>query len=228
MTLHRTRATLTVVLALCSLAACDTGDRSAAASDDTVAKADSTPAAQTTTRRYALESGIVELSSDFMGDQQQTVYFDEYGAKEAVHSTISTSAGVTKTVLLMRDATTVVYDPDKKSGTTVSGSDALTILGLGGVPSIASLSDQAKRELKLKPIAPKTILGKRAEGATIDVMGTAVSVWSWHGVPLRMEAEMQGTRFVVEATSLKTNIDIPSDRFEVPPDVTIKEAKSQR
>lgn len=204
----------------------DTPDSSVVGAADT-AVADTARVARPVVagRRYDVRSGIIELRSSFMGTQKQIVYFDDYGAREAVHANTESGGTKNSTVMVMAGGSNVVYDPVRKVGTRVDLSDALSQLGLGGIPNLASLDEQAKRELKYSPIAGRTVLGRQAEGASIEVMGTPIRVWSWRGVPLRMEATMQGQKMTVEATSLKTDVDVPDERFVVPSDVRLNDLK---
>ncbi|MBC8144912.1 MAG: hypothetical protein H7X80_04950 [bacterium] len=191
---------------------------------DTATKAGVTPPG----RRYNVKSGIVELKSGALGKHSQTVYFDDYGAREAIHSNIESDAGTQRTIMVMTDGVNIVYDPEKKAGTRIDLSDALSQIGLGGIPNLASLTDQQKRELKHQPIAGRTVLGKRTQGASIEIAGTLVRVWSWEGVPLRMEASMQGNAMNVEASSIKTDVKIPADRFIIPKDVKLRDLTTNK
>lgn len=223
-----------------------TGDESGAALDDAAVTGDSlTPEARDSARaavtdsigfpagkkavpgqRYNIRSGIIELKSTFMGDLRQTIYFDEFGRKEAVYANATIDDKTTRSVMVMANGQNIIYDPEKKSGTRIDMADALSQLGLGGIPNLSSLDDNAKRELKYRPIAGRTVLGKPTIGAAIDVMGTAVNVWTWEGIPLRMEATMQGNTMMVEATSLKTDVAVPADRFVVPKEIRITDYKN--
>ena len=189
--------------------------------------ADSSAAARPlpTARRYNIESGVVELKSN-VGSQRQQIYFDDYGAKEAVHVITEGSGTTNTTIVVNAGGSSVVYDPEKKAGTRADLSDALSQLGLGGIPNLGSLDERMKRELKYRPIAGRTILGRKADGASIEVVGTPLKIWTYEGIPLRMEATMQGNALVVEATSLKTDVAIPASRFVVPSDVKLRDLKT--
>ena len=179
-----------------------------------------------TARRYNIESGIVELKSN-VGSQRQQIYFDDYGAREAVHVITEGSGTTNTTIVVNAGGSSVVYDPEKKAGTRVDLSDALSQLGLGGIPNLGSLDERMKSELKYRPIPGRTILGRKADGASIEVVGTPLKIWTYEGIPLRMEATMQGNALVVEATSLKTNVSIPASRFVVPDDVELRDLKTK-
>lgn len=161
-----------------------------------------------------------------MGDVRQTIYFDDYGKKEAVHANANVGGKTTRSVMVMSGGSNVVYDPDRKAGTRIDLADALSQLGLGGIPNLSSLDANAKRELKYKPIEGRTVLGKPTQGASIEVVGTPLKVWSWQGIPLRMEASTQGNQMVVEATSLKLDVAVPPERFVVPKDIKITDFKT--
>lgn len=194
-------------------AATDTASPDAAPADATLPKG----------RRYNVASGILEYTSSLIGNQKQTVYFDDYGQREAVHSTVQSGNDIQRTIMVMTDGVNVVYDPDRKAGTRIDLSDALSQMGLGGIPNLSSLTSQQRVELKFAPIAGRVVLGKKTEGASIEVAGTPVKVWSWEGIPLRMEATIEGRTMTVEATSLKTDVAIARNRFVVPSDVTLRD-----
>jgi hypothetical protein len=184
--------------------------------------------AEATGQRYNVKSGVIELKSTLMEGMRQTVYFDDYGAKEAIYANIEAGGTTNRTVMVMADGSNVIYDPVKKVGTRVDLTDALSQLGLGGIPNLSSLTEEAKRELRYQPVAGRTVLGKTTEGASITAMGTPLKVWTWQGVPLRMEASMNGQQITVEATSLKTDLTVPAERFAIPKDVRLQELKTGR
>jgi hypothetical protein len=174
-------------------------------------------------RRYNVKSGIVEMRSSVMADMHQTMYFDDYGMKQAVHADMKSGNRTSRSVMLMTASESVVYDPETKTGTRVDLSGALAQLGMGGIPNLSALDDTTKVKLKYKPIGARTILGRQAEGASIEIVGTPVKIWAWEGVPLRMEAAVNNQTMTIEATSIKTDVAHPANRFAVPSDVQIKD-----
>jgi hypothetical protein len=176
-----------------------------------------------TGRVFNVKSGVVELQSTSMGDLRQTLYFDDYGMKQAIHATMATQGMTSRSVTIMANGESVTFDPDRKAGSRVDLDDALAQLGTGGIPNLSRLTDEAKRNLKYQPIAGRTLLGRKADGASIEVFDNPVKIWSWEGVPMRMEASMRGQTVVVEATSLKVDVPVAADRFIVPSDVQIKD-----
>lgn len=69
------------------------------------------------------------------------------------------------------------------------------------------------------PLEPRTIAGKEAAGAELEVMGMKTRAWTWSNIPMRTEIYMGGPEpMVTEVVSLRLGEPVPAD-------VTITEEK---
>ena len=173
-------------------------------------------------RPYNVKSGIVESTVDMMSEQAQTIYFDEYGAKQTIVTDVEVMGHKSRTISITADGWSITYDPAKKEGTRVkipAGAAAA-----GGLPNPAQFTDEMKKKYKVVELGSRTIAGKEAVGVSMEVMGTPMKVWTWEGIPLRTEIEMGGKApMVTEVKNLQVDVDVPADKFVVPADVKITE-----
>lgn len=214
-----------------SLAACGGDDSSRSeASNDTAAGTTAGDAAQTSgaddaaataARPYKVKSGIVETTIDMMGEQKQTMYFDDYGTKQATVTAVEIMGQKSETISITADGWMITYDPAKKEGTKMKAGLAA---GSSAVPNIESLTADVKERYKLKETDARSIAGKDAKGFEMEAMGMPMKVWLWEGIPMRTEVSMGGKQpMVSEVKSIQTDVEIPADRFTVPADVKLKE-----
>ena len=171
---------------------------------------------------YKVKSGIVESTVDMMGEQAQTIYFDDYGAKQTIVTDVEVMGHKSQTISITADGWSITYDPAKKEGTKVkvpAGAAAA-----GGLPNLAQFTDEMKKEYKVTELDSRTIAGKEAVGISMEAMGMPMKVWTWEGIPLRTEVEMGGKApMVTEVKSLQVDVNVPADKFVVPADVKITE-----
>lgn len=209
-----------------ALAACgDDGAKSDAPAD----KGDSAAAVATTSesstasaaRPFKVKSGIVESTIDLMGEQKQTIYFDDYGTKQAIVTSMEMMGQKSESITINADGWTITYDPAKKEGTKRKAAIGATT---SAVPDLSTLSDATKERYKLKEIENREIVGKDAEGYSMEAMGMPMKVWIWEGIPMRTEVTMSGDKaMVTEVKNLQVDVAVPADRFVVPADVKLTE-----
>lgn len=218
---------VSAALAAMTLAAC--GGESAT-TDDTkavttgAAEAEATTAAATESTvpgPFKVKSGIVESTIDMMGEQKQTMYFDDFGRKQTLVTAMEIMGQKSESITINADGFTITYDPVKKEGTKRAMPAGATA---SMVPNLESLTADVKERYKLKEIDDRSIAGKDAQGYEMEAMGMPMKVWLWEGVPMRTEVSLGGDKpMISEVTSLQTDVEIPADRFSVPADVKLTE-----
>jgi len=52
-----------------------------------------------------------------------------------------------------------------------------------------------------------------------------MKVWIWEGIPLKSVSSVSGIEVTMEALQLKTDVEIPAEKFEVPKGVKMEEAR---
>jgi hypothetical protein len=212
-------------------AASDTAkDTTAAHSSEASSPESSSSGTSTTTtgttankKQFEVKSGIIEMKNSMMDGMKQTLYFDEYGAKQATYTSVEMMGQKSENVQVMSGGWNLSYDMKTKKGTKMK-IPANTFSGNSPVPSPADLTDEMKKKYNYKELEDREFLGKSAKGYSMSAMGMDVKVWTWNNVPLYLEMGTgQGKPIVMEATSIKTDVDVPADKFEVPEDVTLEE-----
>ncbi len=186
------------------------------------------PAGLVSNRKYGFKSGIVEMASVTDKGRSATFYFDEYGEKTATHTTLRDSLNgqplIIRQVNIMSDGWSTFYDANQKVGMKSQMLEGT----MNYYPNFDSLTERQRRVYKYEPAPPRTILGRQAQGHSIEQRGMRANVWTWQGIPLRTESRSVRDKWIVfEATSVQTDVPIPADKFEVPSDVKIREMPKQ-
>jgi hypothetical protein len=195
----------------------------ASSSSESSSEGSSTASTGTTKKQYEVKSGIVEMKNSMMDGMKSTLYFDDYGAKQATISSVEMMGQKSENVQIMSGGWNLAYDAKTKKGTKMKIPEN-AFAGGSGVPSPADLTDEMKKKYGYKELEDREFLGKTAKGYSMSAMGMDVKVWTWNNVPLYLEMGTgQGKPIVMEATSIQTDVDVPADKFVVPDDVTLEE-----
>ena len=183
-----------------------------------------TALAQSAGKPFGVKSGIVETTTDFMGTQKSTLYFDDFGVRQAtVMVTEMAMMGQvhrSTTVTVTAGGYRIEYEVEKKKGKRFkAGVPASTVVDAAG------LSAKMKEQYKFKELEAKEFLGKRCVGYFMEPMkGMPVTMYAWNGIPLYSETSMGGPKpIVMKAVSLKVDVPVPADRFVVPADVQLED-----
>lgn len=203
-----------------------TGEKSTAAATQNEAGKNEATSATAAPKKYTVKSGIIEMTTDMMGEQKQTIYFDDYGAREATYTTISMEMMGQKinssSVKIDADGWTSEFDPDAKTGKKYRS------IGMpaGGAPTMnfSELTDKMKEDYKYKELETKQIAGKEAKGMSMEMSGMKMKTWVWEGIPLYSEVDMGMKKpMILKVTSLQTDVPVPADKFTVPADIQLQD-----
>lgn len=211
------------------LLACGSEADDAAATDDADVAAEATGAdsdGDAAAGRYKVESGMIEMTMDMVGDATITTWFDDYGARQATYVTASVMGQSMSQVQIFEDGVLTSYNLMDSTGMrmrTNAAPSAWMPTGTGDMPDIASIPDSLKQLYNLKEIGTETIAGEEAQGYSMSYQGQAMKFWLWNNLPLRMTMDMGGQEMKIEATKVETNIDVPEEKFTVPAYVKITE-----
>jgi hypothetical protein len=189
----------------------------------TSSSSDTAAAPATGGRRYGVKSGIIEATIDFMGQQKLTTYFDDYGAKEATYATSTTESGVSNSISVTANGYRVDYNAEKREGTKMKATGMLPGVALDATPE--SLTEAQKAKYNVKELPARDVLGKKTKGYEMSITGVQMKMWLWNGIPIYTENYIGGrsTPIIMKATSIKTDVPVPSEKFVVPSDITVKE-----
>ncbi len=165
-------------------------------------------------KRYAFKSGIIEYKYEGKTTGSETLYFDEYGKKEARFSRTTTKMFGIKTsenkITIMDGATIMTYSQDTGESTQTTNPIYQNISGNEDL-DYEEFAQQSMDALGFEKTGTSTVLGK-----TCDVWEGMGKVHAWKGLGLKTEMNIIGTKFTITATDIKTNVSIPSSKFKIP------------
>lgn len=178
-------------------------------------------------RRYRVRSGMVTYTLSGVQNGTETLYFDQWGMREAKHTQAEIgAAGITvqqNQLVVMADGWTTTVDLNRKTGSRIP------------TPLMPELIETAKREggdmtdigeammtrMGAVKVGTETLLGKPCDIWEIQQMNS--KTWVWQGITLKTEVRMGGQTVLIEATEVQDNIDVPEERFTIPADVQVVE-----
>lgn len=170
---------------------------------------------------YEVKSGYMELKDDALGEGKTVVWFDDYGRREARHTTsvieVFGRRVETVSVSIRTPERTVEYDVKKKKG-RVSAPSASSQMD----PS--AIADPKLRErYKFEELPDRVVLGRSCKGASMEPLkGWPIRAWSWKGIPMLTQTRLGGGMVTVEAVKLDIDVEVPQSAFEVPGDVKLQ------
>lgn len=187
------------------------------------ATADEVAAVDTPKGKYALKSGIVVYNTQMMGmDVKQTLYFDDYGAKEAQEVSMEMMGVKMHQVTISKDGFIYTLDMEQKTGTKVAAPT-----GLAQNIDFQNLSEEMAKDMELKKLGTEEFLGKTCDKMSIDYkkMSMKGTFLVYKGVALKSETDMGSMKMNLLAEKFDENPSIPSEKFEIPDDIKIMESK---
>lgn len=175
--------------------------------------------------KYGIKSGIVEYKTQMMGmDVKQTMYFDDYGAKDAQEVSMEMMGVKIRTITITKDGFVYTLDMEKKTGTK-----AAVLAGMNQNIDFQNLSEELVKEMDLKKLGTEDFMGKTCEKMSIDYkkMGMKGIFLVYKGVALKSETDMGAMKLNLVAEKFEENPSIPAEKFEVPADFKMQEPKGE-
>jgi len=176
-------------------------------------------------KRYVMESGIVEYKISGSQNGTETLYFEEYGMKEAKYTDVTIDMfgmkQINKQVVYLDGYWQYTVNPDNNTGTKRED-EMLKQL-------VESSEDQDLNEVGMKmfvsmggeKIGTEQFQEKNCEVWQLESMGT--KIWLWNFIPLKTEIDMMGMKITYEAVSFYFDKNIPDDKINIPDNIEFKE-----
>ena len=175
-------------------------------------------------KRYEFKSGIITMKSTVMGMTQTMIrYFTEYGEKESIEMQYEMTGMKFHTLSITQDGYYYNINLVNNEGTKmkIPDEDAMNI----------NFNDTEKlsKELNLKKEGTEEFLGKTCDKYTMNYekMKMKGTYWVWKGISMKTEIETAGMKTVMEATKIEVDVDIPSEKVEIPTNIKFKEIQPQ-
>ena len=181
--------------------------------------------AQAAAKRYQLKSGIVEY--EYTGANvsgTETLYFENYGEKEARYSQQKISfMGVkqnVENVSYVDGQWAYSYDPKTKEASRINYEKMMQ--SMMGEKRAVDYSDEMLEAMGAAKVGTEKLLGKNCNIYEMKDFGTRV--WVWKGVALKTKMDFMNMQSTVIAKSFKENAKIDSAKVTLPSDAKIVDA----
>ena len=212
-----------VLTALCLLISIEALAQKKASKTKTAA----TPAAAAK-KTYETKSGKAVYDVDLIGKQTQTLYWDDYGAKEArvtlVEMEVLGQKSRSESVEINADGYIIKYDIEKKTGTKTKSYSPLG--AAKGFPSdVSKMAQKDIEKMNIVDLGTKEILGKKCKGIQMEPMKMKMEAWVWGSLLMESKTWLSkdGAPMTINVSSLELDVPIPPETFKVPDGIQIEE-----
>ncbi len=173
--------------------------------------------------KYGIKSAVIKKEVTTMGQKMQnTLYFDDYGKKEAaeLHIKVTNMDKLMRTIV--EGKTNVAIDLEEKKAYRMPASDE--------PKNYRNLTQEDRTKYNIREGGEEEIAGKLCKKYTLDIpQGDTkfqATVWIWEGIMLKFESVNEGQVVVTdEAKEIRENETIPADKFTIPEGFTVHEQK---
>jgi hypothetical protein len=201
-----------VIIALAACKGSNEQKNSGTGSDSTTAVSSAGTTAPAATKRYLIKSGCVVYKS-IMG-AVQTLYWDNYGAEEAMITEIDLGIAKSKSTQIRKEGFQYSFDDKQPKGTKTAW--------YTNDVDYSHIDPEMAERYKLKDLGSETIAGKECKKYSIEMGSTPMTTWIWNNIMIKTVTKMGNSDMIIEATSIN---DSPVDPkvFEVPANITFTE-----
>lgn len=175
-------------------------------------------------KKYKVKSGIIEYRIEGVTTGTETVYFDDWGIKEAKYTTTITKLfGIkqeTNTITITDKDWSYNIDLKEKTGTKSSNKQIKELIDGMTQKDYERFGEKMLENMNAKQVGNESILGFNCE--VWDIQKMSSKTWNYQYVPLKIEINLLG-KTVYTATKFEPNTKVPVDKFKVPNGITITE-----
>lgn len=174
--------------------------------------------AQETGRRTEVKSGIITLTSEFLGQELVSKrYFDDYGKRSAEYMLAPLyEGGVKRDSLIagkffLEDEILFVDYVHKSVGKIEGGDESINFL---------NLTDEVNRKHRIKVVGEETVCGKPCVRYSLlsefNGKKTKCQVWVWRGIALKTKFFSFPFERETEAVDVRVDVPVDSSVFVIP------------
>jgi len=194
---------------------------------------DETEAGPTAGKKYGVKSGIITYEAlEMLGIKTtQTIYFDDYGTKEAIESvTEGEIMGIkskSHSWSITKDNFVYTFDIEKMTNNTNELEKVVNKMDMSQNPFAntdwTNLSDELKKEMDYKEEGEETVAGFSGKKVSVKMDKNAegrIYAVTYKNVPLKVD--MGQIKMV--ASKFEENASVPASVFELPKDYKVIDA----
>lgn len=176
-------------------------------------------------KRYGIKSAIIEYELSGLQQGSKTLYFDDWGMRQAEYTRMILSVGGYTKAMNIVDIIDGEYEYkinlDQNSGTKVRNPIIKEMEALKYEKGFNEFGEQMILKMGAEKTGKETLLGKDCDVYEIAKSHTKLWVWEW--IILKSETQTKTLNIVTEAKKIDVNVPIPSEKFKVPEKAVLNE-----
>lgn len=177
------------------------------------------------TKRYGIKSAIVEYVITGSQSGTKTLYFDNWGMRQAENTNSVLEIGnFSKRINILnivKDDANYVIDLERNTGTKTKNPVNKLIADLQNQKSFGEFGEQILLKAGAMKVGQEEFLDKDCDIYEIKNTGTKMWIWKW--IPLKAISKLGGVEINSVAKKIEVNVNIPEEKFTPPDNVTITE-----
>ncbi len=176
--------------------------------------------------QFGYKTGVIVYTSSTMGITQEiTMWYDDFGRKTMSEIESSVLGQRVHQLNIVKDSLVYNIDMISKTGSWMTMEEDSSSESY----NYRTLTDA---DMKLHNIVfegKENFLGREckiySQKENVNGQEVDMKVWIWEGIPLKSVSSVSGIEVTMEALQLKTDVEIPAEKFEVPKGVKMEEAR---
>jgi hypothetical protein len=181
------------------------------------------PALEKTFKRYGIKSGIITYKVTGINTGTETIYFDQYGMREAKYSQTESNVFGMKTqnngLSLLIGIQQYEIDLTAKTGTHLVNPILEKIVENG--EDLGEVGEQMLIDMGGEKLGTEEFMGKTCDKWTVSSMAADMLIYKQ--MTLKMHSSIMGLTLDIEVTDLKENVAIPEEKFTIPEGITLQD-----
>lgn len=177
------------------------------------------------TKRYGIKSAIVEYTITGSQSGNKTLYFDNWGMRQAEYTNSVLEIGnFSKSINILnivKDDANYIIDLERKTGTKTKNPVKKLVAELQNQKSFGEFGEQILLKAGAMKIGQEEFLDKDCDIYEIKNTGTKMWIWKW--IPLKTITKLGGVEINSVAKKIEVNVNVPEEKFTPPDNVTITE-----
>ncbi|MFZ2323392.1 MAG: hypothetical protein WAV89_06830 [Ignavibacteriaceae bacterium] len=176
-------------------------------------------------KRYGVKSGIIEYELSGSQEGTKTLYFDDWGMRQAEYTrSVLSVGGYTKAMNLVNiidGEYQYIINLDQKSGTKTRNPIIKEMEALKNEKGFNEFGEQMILKMGAEKTGSENFLGKNCDVYEMKNSGTKLWVWEW--IALKTETQSRSITLSSAAKKIETNVQIPGAKFQIPEKVVLNE-----
>lgn len=176
-------------------------------------------------KRYGIKSGVIEYIITGSQEGTKTLYFDNWGMRQAEYTrSVLSVSGFTKSlnlVSIIDGEYQYMINIDQNSGTKTRNPILKSIEQLKDQKGFNEFGEQMLLSMGANKIGSENFLGKDCD--VYEMKNTGTKLWVWEWLTLKSETKSGGININVTATRINEGGSIPNEKFKVPEKVVLNE-----